>query len=1026
MNKIYQNPGLVVIISFFIIAIGLKNFFDLPIALYPNTTQPIVTLNLWDNNTNPEDFKEKYGSKIESALSAIEGVELVEGQYHQNSSFWTVKYGWGVDEKRAKIDVQAAVAPIEATFPESWYKLHINYKTSNSAQMYVSVYSDQYSEQELKTILEGKLLSGLESIKGIAQPGIFIPAQEYVRVELKPALMAALGVSPKLVKEALSKKKYDKGLGALVTEKNSYDIIVLSKDHTLQDVRNTIITKKKDVVLRLEDFADVSIATQTQKRLMKANGKNSLIAYASVKPDGNISFVCKEFIDRIATGIKEIDPEIKMIVLTNPSRFIEDAIANIIIAIFLGISIATLIIFLFLGSFSSTFMIALSIPLSLFGGLILMSLFGIELNLISLGAMALSVGMVVDGAIVVLENVARHFEIRKPVTYAQKVEATVLGIKEVKGAVIASLLTTIIVFAPLAFTAPLANAILGDLAKVIVCVLVISVGVTLYLIPPLLILLRGSKSGFRKRGVYYFSFRFSQLVDYLQKLYVRILGNLMHRPKSRVLFFSLISLVLLASLAVLTSHVKREIIAEPDSDKVWINMSWQDRGGTLEISDERTQVIERIIEDEFGKYVRHYFTNVFKRNSNLLLTLRDKKLLHEFKEKIEKRFVNSPDVHYWVNTWNPTSLEIPQPALLDITVTGKDGNEKRAFLKALSESAYELEDIGWVNAKPGFHKHRYYDLILDKEKILRVRDLDPNFAGTINETVQSYLGDVYIKKMNIGSEEYRVVMRYPEKIIKGPDDLKNIIFKLGESYYPLRNFAHPELKETWSGYYSENSREKFFIKIFPKTSFKGDKEELKEKLLNKIKEKTEIDYSALTFSDTEKEINESLYSLLYALAFAIVLILIVLSFQFGTIKQPLIIMMAIPLGLIGVSFSLYAFSSTLSVNSMLGMILLSGTAVNNSIIFVDFFNTVYKRTSKEQLVESLLETAKLRLRPILITTATTILGMMPIAFAFGSGGEVLQPLGIAVCGGLGISTLLTLFVIPLVLYMVEVRVWKTK
>ncbi len=175
------------------------------------------------------------------------------------------------------------------------------------------------------------------------------------------------------------------------------------------------------------------------------------------------------------------------------------------------------------------------------------------------------------------------------------------------------------------------------------------------------------------------------------------------------------------------------------------------------------------------------------------------------------------------------------------------------------------------------------------------------------------------------------------------------------------------------------------------------------------------------FHETGVEIKKSLKSLLSALSLALLLIILVLLIQFGSFQQTFVIMTAIPLGIIGVSFSLYFFSSTLSVNSMLGIILLSGTAVNNSIIFVDFFNQHSAKENKQQLQDSLLQTASLRLSPILMTTFTTILGMLPIAIAYGSGGEVLQPLGIAVCGGLGFSTFLTLYVIPLILYKIEAR-----
>ena len=937
MIKLYKNPWLVLLVSLFVTVVGLKQFIDLPIALYPNTTKAVVNVRLPHPMMHPEDLKAQYGKQIESVLMGIEGAQLVTGDYTLSQSFWTVEFDWGVDEKKSTLDVQSALSTIEATFPDGWDKFRVHLSGGSSSQLNLSMYSDQYSQEELHKLLKDNVLHQLERIEGIEDPGIFIPLDTYIRIELKPSILESYGLSPSIIKDALLKKKYDKKLGTLQTGKKGYDLLVPLKDKSLDDIKQTIIFSKKDHVFRVDDVAEVSIATKRWSRLMKGNGRESVFAYAGVKSSGNIAFVCQTFIKTIQDRLQEIDPEIKVQVLTNPSQFIEEAITNVIQAILMGVLIATFVIFLFLNSFSNTFVIALSIPLSLIGGFILMSLMNIELNLISLGAMALAVGMVVDGAIVVLENVARHLDLNRPKTYKERVQTVIEGVKEVKGAVIASLLTTIIVFTPLAFTAPLANAILGDLAKVIVCVLVISILVTLYLVPPLLILLRGEKSGQRQRGLYLLSDQFSKIMDWLQKSYVHLLAALIQNKLKQLIFFTSILMALCVSIFLLTTHVKREIIAQPDSDKVFLFMNWKDGGETIADSNQLTKEVEDILETEFKDDISHYFTNVWKKRSYILCTLKSKHLLTAFKERLEARFKNSPKAHYWVNPWNPTSLKIPHAALLEINVSGKDDDAKRHTLDALSEIVQQIDHIGRSDIVPDIKKTPYIALNLDHDKIQRIHEQDPQFLTTITSFIEASLGDVYIKEAQIGDQAYQVSMTLAQDQIKGPEDLKNLIFKIGPHYYPLRQFAYPVIQNKWNSYYSENSHDIYRIKIFPKQSFKGDLNSLKKDVMTQIKESPDIDLSHLQFLDTDREINESLSSLVYALFLALTLILMVLSYQFGNIRQTLIIMLSIPLGLIGVSLSLYLFSSTLSVNSLLGMILLSGTAVNNSIIFVDFF-----------------------------------------------------------------------------------------
>ena len=1025
MSKLYKNPLIAVLIAFFIIVVGIKNYLGLPIALYPNTSKAVIRAYIDFRDISLIDFKAKYGTKVERALSSLENVEFVDGSYENGSAFWDTHFSWDVKTKKAEKDIEDVLSQLNGMLPEAWGRFHSYPRNSQNSEIAVSLSSGVFSQAELQKKFESRALGELESIKGVEGVGFFLPGKEYVRIELKPSLMEALGLSPDRIKKILFEKRYDEDLGQFDLGKNHYHLLIPKRSKSLEELRNTLLYSQGGKHFRLEDFSEISIQTKHFSNLMKANGKKALVAFASVKSSGNISYVAEKVIETLERARDEVDSNISLNLLLNPSSFIEEAVKNVFLSILLGILIATLVIFLFLGSLSHTFVVALSIPLSVIGGFSLMALLGIEINLISLGALALSVGMVVDGAIVVLENIAKDLELKKPRNLKERSGLFFNSVAQIRSAVIASLLTTIIVFAPLSFTAPLANALLGDLAKVMVCVLVISVLVTLYLIPPILLFFRSTQVEIKKKGIYFFSFIFSSFLKKVESSYLSSLRFFIRSRKATYFFFTSLFLLLFSSLFVLLFHVKREIIATPDSDKIWLFVNYQEEK-TMEESEEFvSKEVESLLERDFSSYYSHYFTQVRKWNSSVLLTLKDKSLQDEIKVKLERVFHNTARVRFHVMPWNPTSLKIPKEPLVDILISPEDKEEGQKILKSLSEIFSKKDFIGETVMNPSPHRSSYYEMKMDHEKISRIKEeMNVDLASVISSSTKVFVDQDFLYPISIGEKDYDIFLSYPEGLIETVEDFKNILFKIDGRYYPLRNFAYLEKKEQEAELSTRHGRPYYQAKVWVKSAFEKDRETLKEKLLEEIKNHKDINLSALSFEETGKEINESLYSLLNAFFIALFLVLFVLVFLFGSFKQSFVIMLAIPLGFVGVSFSLYVFSSTLSLNSMLGLILLSGTAVNNSILLTDVFNKIYCLSSLEELEDSLLRAASLRFRPILITTLTTILGMFPIALALDSGGKVLQPLGIAVCGGLGVSTLLTLFVIPLVLYFIEGRRWK--
>ena len=1010
LRSFYQNRAAVVFIILAVALAGILSFRSLPIALYPQTAKPRIEVRLDRFLISRDHFWDLHGKVLESKFLALSRVSDVKGWYHDSSASWSVEFDWGVDDDEAKSKVEAVVNGI--VLPSDWGKFDVFF-ARHSGRIFLSISSETRSSDELYDVLADRVKSRIEKMPGADFAFLSEPSSEYIRITLNPDTLLALNISPLQVEETIRANKYNRSLGALQSKAGiQFSVLTEKAARSVEALKNLVISERGSRPIRILDVADVEVLSETPDYLIRGNGQRGLIAGASPKPDVNIAKFCDEFEALVRQGVGEVGEDITVDVLVNPSNFIQDAVENLGQAVLIGMLIATIVIFLFLSSLAHTLVVAVAIPLSLLGGFSVMRLVGMELNLISLGAMALAVGMVVDGSVVVLENVVRHYREKSPRTIREVLDVTVAAVVQVRTAVTASLLTTVVVFTPLVFTAPLAYAVLGDLAKVIVCVLLISYLVTLFIVPPLLTASSGGRTKARFLGSV--AGRFQRVIGRAESIYLGMLRRLFERRALRRGFFLAVFGLGALGLYLVLAQVHREVMAEPDSDKVWLVLNF-DQQKEVKDSEDRIIPIEQVLAREFGHRMTHFFANVWMSGGAILCNLKDKGDLADFKKSLEDRFTNTPEIKYSVNKWNPSALRLPNPPVARIGVEGGSYDRKRQVLADIMGVVERVDGVGRVETLPSVHLENSFRLKFDDVQLAVWHGAQANqVQSSIESMIGFALSEKKVRKLQQGSESISVKLGFPKDYLTSSTALGNLLLRIDDDIYPVRHFAQIESRQNYSAVYTSGGEEEALIEVWQKESYSGSREELSKSIREAISA-APIEKKQLIYHPTETEIDENILSLLYALLFALALVWIVISLQFGKASDVAIIMIAIPLGLIGVAYSLYVFRSTLSVNSMLGMILLCGTAVNNSIIFLDFFNKSSAQDGQRPVTERLLDTARLRFRPILITTLTTILGMLPIALGFGHGGEILQPLGIAVCGGLGVSTCLTLFTIPTVI-----------
>ncbi len=722
-----------------------------------------------------------------------------------------------------------------------------------------------------------------------------------------------------------------------------------------------------------------------------------------------------EEILQIVEDSKHLFPEdIQYKSLVDPSEFIRNAVNNVSHEVILGAILAVLVLFLFIGSIRNVGTAAIEIPLSMVLAFILMRMSGMNLNIISLGGLALSAGMNVDASIVVMENIFRHFDdVKGPIKFEDRLKIIVKAVKEVQFPVISATIASLVVFLPLSFTSALSNAILGDLAKTVVFSHGFSAFVALILVPTVRLQLMGKEKNPKP-----IRSPIEKQLKAIENFYAKTLNAFIHSFRAKVV--TCISLV--AALALLLTfvlpRVPKEIIGTPDTD--WIILGVNASGNTMVKQMESLAAKNEVkLLDQFSDKISYTFTQIRGANrASIMARLKDKGDMMEVWKGLQKSFENTPFTRFWVVPWNPAELPIPDPPHLRVVVRGgsvNDRSETTTEIKRLIEADQIFPRV-WSEPNTGHEENILFAPYAEQWALLRQTRSNVTLANISDLTRVATQGRK-IGDITFDDKTMRIFLSYPMGSIKTAEDIGAIPLSVNEKLIPLKALGQVSLQKVPPLIYREDMRSIFLINA---KHNKGDesKAEASQAKVDAAIQKWKADRLAkgenggpsVFLEDPFKERNDAIEQLSVAIALSILLIFLTMVIQFGSIVNALLVLVAVPFGIIGVILSLWVFNSTLSLNSALGVILLNGIAVANSIILVDFLKRLVDQGMDPK--EAAVVAARKRLRPILITSLTTLLGMSPIALGFGDGGRILQPLGIAVSGGLWVSMCLTLFIVP--------------
>ncbi len=1014
-----HRPVLTTIIFLVVIALGLVSFSRLSIDLMPEITYPTISVITEYANVGPQEIEESVSRPIEETLAAVQGVEEITSTSTEGRSMVRVAFTWGTDLDVAANDIRDRIDRVMLRLPEDIERPMIRkFDLSAFPVMFLGV-SSGLNPLDLRQIVEDEVKYRLERVPGVAAIDIRGGLNREIHIDLHSAELKALGISTDHIIAALSSE--NRNVPAGLYERGNLEVLVRTRGEysSLDEIRNTVLAVRDGAPIQIRDVADVLDSWEEVRQIVRIDGKPGLRISVSKQSGANTVNVARGVRAEMERINRDM-PQLRLIALIDTSRYIRESISNMGYAVLLGGILAIIILFLFLRNVSSTLIIATAIPISIIATFGLMYFGGFTLNIITFGGLALGIGMLVDNAIVVLENIYRHRE--KGDSY---VRSALDGTSEVWSAIIASTLTTLAVFIPVVFVRGMSGIMFRQMAIVVSFALLCSLVVALTLIPMLASRFLRFQSvehyrdESRMHGIYAWS---ENIFRYVEAWYSRLLASALGRKKTVVI---IVVLLLIASL-VLIRFIGVELMPSTDEGEVRISLEMA-VGTRLAVVDQTARVVEGIVDTkvpEATSVLSYIGGGGWRARGGHTAEIRISLVPRRERRRSSEQIAND--------------LRSVLGALPGVTCRTRAGRGLFILrMGASSESEINVEIRGYdletahklalrvdeaIRSIPSITDTRISREEGNPEQIIRIdrkkaADLDLG-VSRIGDALETAVGGRRATFYREGGKLYPIVVRLSEEDRKELDELLDltVMNNRGEPVV-LRNVVQTEREE--GPVRIERKDQERIITI--EADFTGqDMGTVIEEIRKKLRTIPVPKNFAILFGGDYEEQQKAFRELLIGLILAIFLVYMVMAGQFESFRDPFVVIFSIPMAIIGVVLTMILTGTIFSMQAFIGCIILTGIVVNNAILLVHHTNQL-RREGCMELVEAVRFAGSHRLRPILMTTMTTALGLLPLAIGLGEGGEAQAPLARVVIGGLLSSSLITLVLIPVVYTIFEHR-----
>jgi HAE1 family hydrophobic/amphiphilic exporter-1 len=996
-----NRPVGTILVIIAVIALGVISIPNIPVSFWPEFVAPSLIVVAPYPGVGPEEIEEAIGKPLEEELSTIDGIEEIETVCFEGVCRVITRFDWGVKFQDAKRDVQEKTSRARSRFPRMALEPTVlQVQDFIPPGIELGFTSPERGLNEIRDIVDKKVKNQILRLGNVATAQISGGFEEHILVSVKPDMLALYNLSLTQINNPLASTNMDIPAGKLELNRKNYLIWSKGKFVDLNDITSLILTTANGTPVTLGDVADVALMNKERSTITRLNGSEVVGLAVREKSGGNTVAMVDEVLAELENVKKILPTDIKITVIRNQATFIKASIRSVVNNAMIGAVLAGIIILLFLGNIRNTLIIALSIPISIIATFILINQFGLSINTISLGGLALGVGLIVDSSIVVLENIFRHLH-EDP---GDRKQIVIDAAAEVGTAITSSTLTSVVVFLPMAFLVGLFAVLLGELALTVVFALTLSIIVSLTVVPMLSYKLMRVERG---RSI------FSRLSGLWQRVFDKLLDTYKPTLRLALRFPALMILLALAVLVLTVTFIAPlldvEMLPSITQGEFRVDLTLQE-ATQLSVTDEQILDIEDYlmqqpeIQQVYSAVGKSATLGDVKPNlASVAVTVKPEHVadLDAVMERVRQRWSGIPGARVVIKQSTATEGMEQQP--VNVRIIGDD----LTVLEDLAEAAIQklVQIPGIVNLQSTLQENLpEFGIRLNYDKAAHLGIPTPVIASTIGQAVQGLTPT----KLSTFGKEYDIAVKIDDTQLTTMEELlalplsnvQGTMYKLGD----VVNVTYEKSPSNIRRY--DQQRVVIITADVAGVSQMGVRTAVQTEMAGLT---LPPDYY-LAFGGQSKGIADSFRSLMIALVIAIFLVYVVMGAQFNSFGQPLIIAITIPLALIGVYAGLLIFGASMSMNALLGMIMLVGIVVNNGILLVDYINQLQQRGVAK--MEAIIQAGATRLRPILITSLTTIFGMLPIALAFGEGGEALQPLGAVVAGGLMTSTFLTVLVIP--------------
>jgi HAE1 family hydrophobic/amphiphilic exporter-1 len=1011
------RPVLTSILFLTVIALGVISYTRLSIDLMPEISFPTISVVTSYGEVGPLEMEEQVTRPLEESLAAVQGVEEITSTSSEGRSQVRVSFAWGTNLDEATNDIRDRVDRVMSRLPDDIERPQIRKFDVTAFPIVVMGISSAMNPLDLRRFAEDQVKYRLERIPGVAAADIRGGLTREIHVDLSAARLKALGLSPAQVVDALAEE--NRNMPAGTYDRGNLEILVRTEGEyrSLDEIRETVVASPGGTPVRVGDLARVVDSWEEVTRIDRIDGKPGL-RIAINKQSGANTVGVAEAVRAEVELINRDFPQARITLLVDNSVYIRRSIASIGDALLIGGLLAVLILFFFLRSITSTLIISTAIPVSVVATFGLMHLGGLTLNIITFGGLALGIGMLVDNAIVVLENVYRHRE-----SGADPLEAVLVGSGEVGAAIMASTLTTVVVFLPVVFMRGVSGVLYQQMALVVTFSLLCSLVVALTLVPVLSArFLRHHRPGGSDR-----TSLLGRIYAGSEGLLCRLedgYGALLARALRRRTLVIAAAAVLLALSVFLVRRIGVELMPSADEGEVQVNLEMA-VGTRLELSEAAVKQVEEIVRREVSEAVTVVsevggggFGGGAGHTSQVRVMLTPKKERRRSSQQVaddlRKKIGSLPGVTTRVRAGQGLFLlrvGSGQADSVSVEVRGYDLAAARGLARKVEEAVRRVAGITDTRISRGEGS---------PEQVIRVdraRAADLGLSvSRIGGVLETAVGGTGAGAYREGGREHPIRVRLAEEDRGDLADLLDltVVNDRGRAI-PLANVVETRPRE--GPVRIERKDQERIITI--SANFTG--RDLGSVIADIRRELASVtvprDFAVLFGGDWEEQ-QKAFRELMIGFILAVFLVYMVMAGQFESYRDPFIILFSIPMALIGVTVTMILSKTIFSIQAFIGCIILAGIVVNNAIILVDYTNLLRRRDGLP-LAEAIRLAGARRLRPILMTTLTTVLGLLPLSLGLGEGGEAQAPMARVVIGGLSSATLVTLFLIPVVYSLFE-------